>query len=48
MRIQKKLIREWESIATEQAIKAGIDAFMRAFETEEPSRRLNAFIDRKR
>lgn len=48
VRIQKKLIREWESLAIEPAIRAGIDAFTSAFDAEEPSRMLNAFIKRKR
>ena len=48
VRLQKKLIREWESLAIDPAIRAGIDIFTRAFDTEEPSRMLNAFIQRKR
>jgi enoyl-CoA hydratase/carnithine racemase len=47
VRIQKKLMQEWENLAVEPAIRAGIDAFARAFDTDEPSRMLSAFIKRK-
>ena len=47
-RIQKELIREWENLPAEQAIAAGIDAFVRAFDTDEPTRMLGAFSKRKR
>ena len=48
LRIQKELIREWENLPAEQAIAAGIDAFARAFDTDEPTRMLGAFSKRKR
>ena len=48
VRIQKKLIREWENLPADRAIAAGIDAFLRAFDTDEPNRMLNAFLKRKR
>ena len=48
LRIQKELIREWENLPAEQAIAAGIDAFVRAFDTDEPTRMLGAFSKRKR
>jgi len=48
LRIQKELIREWENLPAERAIAAGIDAFVRAFETDEPTRMLGAFSKRKR
>ena len=48
VRIQKKLMREWESLPIEAAIAAGIDAFVRAFDTDEPNRMLSAFTKRKR
>jgi len=48
LRLQKSLIREWENLPTERAIAAGIDAFQRAFDSDEPSRMLGAFAKRKR
>jgi enoyl-CoA hydratase len=48
LRLQKSLIREWENLPTERAIAAGIDAFLRAFDSDEPSRMLGAFAKRKR
>ena len=48
LRIQKSLIREWENLPAERAIAAGIDAFLRAFDSDEPSRMLGAFAKRKR
>jgi enoyl-CoA hydratase/carnithine racemase len=47
-RIQKKLTQDWESLPVPQAVVAGIDAFVRAFDTDEPRRMLSAFVDRKR
>jgi len=48
LRLQKQLMREWENLPVEEAIAAGIDAFVRAFETDEPKRMLSAFVARKR
>lgn len=48
VRLQKELIRAWEKLPAERAIAAGIDAFVKAFETDEPRRMLAAFRDRKR
>ena len=45
---QKALMQRWERLPADQAIRAGIDAFVRAFETEEPARMLSAFIRRER
>ncbi len=48
VRSQKRLMQQWEQLSTDQAIKAGIDALVRAFDTEEPERLLGAFLNRKR
>jgi enoyl-CoA hydratase len=48
LRLQKALMREWEELPISRAIVAGIDAFVRAFETDEPSRMLSAFSRGKR
>jgi enoyl-CoA hydratase/carnithine racemase len=48
IRSQKSLMRQWENLPIEGAIAAGIDALVRAFDTDEPGRLLNAFLNRKR
>ena len=48
VRRQKALMREWENLPVDAAIAAGIDAFVRAFETDEPRRMLSDFANRKR
>jgi enoyl-CoA hydratase/carnithine racemase len=47
VRRQKALMQQWERLPTDAAIAAGIDAFARAFETDEPKRMLSAFGKRK-
>jgi enoyl-CoA hydratase/carnithine racemase len=48
IRQQKALMQAWEKLPTDAAIQAGIDAFARAYETDEPTRMLSAFVERKR
>jgi enoyl-CoA hydratase len=48
VRSQKRLMREWEKLPADHAIEAGIGAFVRAFDTDEPRRMLAAFVARKR
>jgi enoyl-CoA hydratase len=48
VRRQKALMREWENLPAERAIAAGIEAFVRAYESDEPARMLGAFMTRKR
>ena len=43
VRLQKELIRSWEDLPLRAAIKAGIDAFVAAWETEEPRRAMSEF-----
>lgn len=45
---QKALIREWEDLPLREAIAAGIPAFARAFETEEPRAMMARFLNRPR
>jgi enoyl-CoA hydratase len=47
-RLQKELMRQWENLPTEQAIEAGIQAFARAYQTDEPQRLMSDFLNRKR
>ncbi len=48
LRQQKALMRAWESLPVDDAIAAGIDAFARAYQTDEPKQMLSAFVKRKR
>lgn len=48
VRIQKKLIRDWERLPVEDAIEAGIEAFVSAWRTDEPRRMMGTFLDHKR
>lgn len=48
IRLQKKLVRDWERMTIAQAVQAGIRACVKARETDEPQRMMQAFLDRKR
>lgn len=48
VRLQKTLMQAWERLPPEAAVQAGIDAFVSAYETDEPKRMLSAFVNRKR
>ena len=48
VRRQKELMRAWENLPVERAIAAGIDAFVKSFDTDEPRRMLSAFAARNR
>jgi enoyl-CoA hydratase len=45
IRIQKQLIRRWEDLPLRAAISAGIDAFVSAWQSDEPRRAMQAFQD---
>jgi len=46
VRIQKKLIRQWEDLPISAAIAAGVGAFAEAYSTDEPRRMMQAFLNR--
>jgi enoyl-CoA hydratase len=46
IRLQKKLIRQWEDLTVNAAIEAGIDVFAEAYSTDEPRRMMQAFLNR--
>ncbi len=48
LRIQKKLIQDWEELPTSQAIAAGVEAFEDAWTTDEPARALARFVADRR
>jgi enoyl-CoA hydratase/carnithine racemase len=47
IRLQKELVRLWEALPPGEAIRAGVDFFARAFETDEPASRLGAAIEER-
>ena len=48
IRLQKKLVRDWEKMTIAQAVKAGIRACNEARRTDEPRRLMQAFLDRRK
>lgn len=48
LRLQKELIAAWEDLPVSTAIARGIDSFVAAWNTDEPTRMMQAFLQRKR
>jgi enoyl-CoA hydratase/carnithine racemase len=48
LRLQKELLVRWRHTDLATAIRDGIDAFARAFETQEPQEGAAAFLDKRR
>ena len=48
VRLQKMLIRKWEKLPLNDAIQAGIDCFVTAFESDEPRRAIAKFRARRK
>jgi enoyl-CoA hydratase len=48
IRLQKKLVRDWERMTIAQAVQAGIKACVEARRTDEPKRLMAAFLARKK
>ena len=46
MRLQKRLMRDWESQSLDDGIKAGIDALTQAYRDGDPPARMAAFLDK--
>ncbi len=44
VRLQKRLIRQWENLPLAAAIQAGIEAFAAAYETDEPTVAMREFL----
>ncbi len=44
VRLQKRLIRQWEDLPLADAVQAGIDAFAEAYATDEPATAMRAFL----
>jgi enoyl-CoA hydratase/carnithine racemase len=48
LRAQKALLRQWEELPLTESVNLSVGAFGRSFLTDEPTRLMQAFIDRKR
>jgi enoyl-CoA hydratase/carnithine racemase len=48
IRLQKRLLREWERLPLDEAIERGIDVFADAYETDEPRIFMQRFLTRPR
>ena len=48
LRIQKRLVIDWDRMSTTDAARAGIRAFVDAYRTDEPRRLMRAFLERRR
>ncbi len=48
LRIQKRLLVDWDRMSTTDAARAGIQAYVDAYRTDEPRRLMSAFLQRRR
>jgi enoyl-CoA hydratase len=48
VRLQKQLLRDWEQCTLAEAIERGIDSFARAWDADEPTQRMAAFLQAAR
>jgi len=48
LRIQKRLVVDWDRMSTTDAARAGIQAYVDAYRTDEPRRLMSAFLQRRR
>jgi enoyl-CoA hydratase len=48
VRLQKRLILDWDRMAVTDAARAGIQAYVDAYRSDEPRRMMLAFVNRKR
>ncbi|MEC7575676.1 MAG: enoyl-CoA hydratase, partial [Pseudomonadota bacterium] len=48
IRVQKRLINDWERMAITDAAKVGIEAIAGCYATDEPNMLMNAFLNRNK
>lgn len=48
VRLQKRLIREWEELPLRAAVERGVDCFAEAWRSDEPRVRMRTFLEAKR
>jgi enoyl-CoA hydratase len=47
IRLQKQLVRLWDTVPLDEAIERSVQTFADAYETDEPRRLMQTFLDRK-
>jgi len=48
IRLQKSLIQDWEDLTVDVAVQNGIDCFSTAWQTDEPRRMMEGFLEAQR
>lgn len=48
VRLQKRLMRQWEELPLKAAVERGIDCFVSAYETDEPAAAMRAFLEARK
>jgi hypothetical protein len=48
VRLQKSLLRDWERMSLSDSIRRGIEMCVEARRTDEPSKLMAAFLERKK
>ena len=48
VRIQKRLIMDWDRMSVTDGARAGIQAYVNAYRSDEPNRMMTAFLNRKK
>jgi len=48
VRIQKRLIMDWDRMSVTDGARAGIQAYVESYRSDEPNRLMSAFLARKR
>lgn len=48
VRIQKRLIMDWDRMSVTDGARAGIQAYVQSYRSDEPNRLMTAFLNRKR
>jgi len=48
VRIQKRLIIDWDRMSPTDGARAGIQAYVESYRSDEPRRMMTAFVNRKR
>jgi enoyl-CoA hydratase len=48
LRIQKRLIMDWDRMSVTDGARAGIQAYVQAYRSDEPNKMMTAFVNRKK
>jgi hypothetical protein len=48
VRIQKRLIMDWDRMSPTDGARAGIQAYVESYRTDEPRRMMTAFVNKKK